>query len=229
MTNHNEMFFKKRALKQKEFGLPSYTLMEEIFNAITHGIGAALAIAAIVLLPIFSKKNAITITSVTIYAVTLFVLYIISTVYHALGLVKAKKVFRILDHCSIFLLIAGTYTPSCLAIIGGALGWTLFGIVWAAAILGIVLNSIDVKKYHKFSMICYLSMGWCIIFAFKPLTEKVTFSQMAFLVIGGLAYTIGAAIYSKGKKIRYMHTIWHVFVLAGSILHFFFVFNCLKG
>lgn len=219
----------KRELKQKEFGLPKYTLLEEIFNAITHGIGAALAIAAIVLLPIFSRKTAIAITSATIYASTLFVLYIISTMYHALGMVKAKKVFRILDHCSIFLLIAGTYTPMCLAIIGGAIGWTLFGVVWATAILGIVLNSINVKKYSKFSMICYLAMGWCIIIAFKPLADKVLPSQIALLIIGGVAYTIGAVIYAKCKNIKFMHTLWHVFVLAGSILHFFFVFYCLKG
>lgn len=219
-----------RTNKRKEMGLPHYTLLEEIFNAITHGLGALFAITAIVLLPIFAKKDALTITSVVIYASTLFILYIVSTLYHSLGLVKAKNIFRILDHCSIFILIAGTYTPLCLAIIGGAMGWTLFGIVWASAILGIVLNSIDVKKYAKFSMFCYIGMGWCVIFCFKPLFDSVSSPlALAFLIIGGLLYTAGAVFYAFGKKIKYMHTIWHVFVLAASIFHFFFIFISVKA
>ena len=224
MMNSKEMF-ERRYKRQNELGLPNYTILEEIFNAITHGIGAALAIAAIVLLPIFAHKDALTITSVTIYASTLFVLYIISTMYHSLGITKAKKVFRILDHCSIFLLIAGTYTPICLTIMRGALGWTLFGIVWGTAVVGIVLNSIDVKRFSKVSLVCYLGMGWCVVAAFRPLLQKITMSELALLISGGLSYTVGAIIYVIGKKIKYMHSLWHMFVLAGSILHFFFIFN----
>lgn len=216
--------------KRKLFNLPSYTLLEEILNAVTHGIGAALAIAAIVLLPIFSNHNAKTVTCVTIYASTLFILYIVSTLYHALGINKAKKVFRILDHCSIFLLIAGTYTPISLLMLPNTLGIVLASLVWATAIVGIVLNSINLKKYAKVSMVCYIGMGWCVIFAIKPLVESVNTFKLAFLFIGGLFYTIGAVIYAVGKKsnAKYVHSLWHLFVLAGSIFHFFMIFNFIR-
>lgn len=216
--------------KRKLFNLPSYTLLEEILNAVTHGIGAALAIAAIVLLPIFSNHNAKTITCVTIYASTLFILYIVSTLYHALGINKAKKVFRVLDHCSIFLLIAGTYTPISLLMLPNTLGIILAVVVWAAAIVGIVLNSINLKKYAKFSMACYIGMGWCVIFAIKPLIESVNSLQLVFLFVGGLFYTVGAVIYAIGKKskAKYVHSLWHLFVLAGSIFHFFMIFDFIK-
>ena len=214
--------------KRKELNLPSYTTFEEILNAITHGIGALLAIAAIVLLPIFSDHKALTVVSVTIYSSTLFLLYIISTLYHALGINKAKKVFRTLDHCTIFLLIAGTYTPICLLAIGGVVGIVLASIVWTTAIVGVVLNSIDVKRFAKFSMICYISMGWCVVFAFKPLINSVSTKSIILLITGGIAYTIGAIIYGLGKKIKYMHSLWHLFVLAGSILHFFMVFDFIR-
>lgn len=220
-----------REEKRKLFNLPSYTLIEEILNAVTHGIGAALAIAAIVLLPIFSDRTPKAITCVTIYASTLFILYIVSTMYHALGINKAKKVFRVLDHCSIFLLIAGTYTPISLLILPSSLGIILTSVIWATAVVGILLNSIDLKKFSKVSMICYIGMGWCVIFAIKPLIENVTTFQLVFLFIGGLFYTLGAAIYGIGKKtkVRYIHSLWHLFVLAGSTFHFFMIFDTVKA
>lgn len=217
-----------REQKRKEMNLPSYTLLEEIANAVTHGIGALLAIAAIVLLPIFSPKEPKYLLSVIFYGITLFILYIISTMYHALGLCGAKKVFRVLDHCSIFLLIAGTYTPISILAIKGVAGWVIFGVVWGAAVLGIILNSIDLRKYAKASLVCYIAMGWCVVFAFKPLLESVTRGQLSLLIWGGIAYTVGAVIYAVGKKVKYMHSLWHLFVLLGSILHFFMIFNYIR-
>ncbi len=220
---------KLREELRKAMGLPSYSLFEEILNALTHGIGAALAIVAIVLLPIFSPKEPLYLVCVSIYSATLFILYIISTMYHALGLCKAKKVFRVLDHCSIFLLIAGTYTPISLLIIGGSLGYILAISIWVVAIIGIVLNSIDLNKFAKLSMVCYIGMGWAVVFAFKPLMQSISTYQLTMLLIGGIAYTVGAIIYGVGKKVKYMHSLWHLFVLAGSIFHFFMVFDCIKN
>ena len=218
---------KLRLKKLKEFNLPEYSISEELMNAISHGIGAVLSIVAIVLLIINSNFEIRSIICVTIYSVSLFVLYIISTLYHALLPSKAKKVFRVLDHCSIFLLIAGTYTPICLLILNSVVGWTLFFVVWVAAIVGIVFNSIDIKKFSKFSMICYIAMGWVVIFALKPLIDNIT--QLNLLFFGGAAYTVGAVLYVIGKKQKYIHSVWHLFVLLGSILHFFMIFSCIKS
>lgn len=219
---------KLRLKKLKEFNLPEYSISEELMNSISHGIGAALSIAAIVLLILNSNFEAKSIVCVTIYSVSLFILYIISTLYHALLPGKAKKVFRVLDHCSIFLLIAGTYTPICLLVLNSVVGWVLFFIVWTAAIVGIVFNSIDIKKFAKFSMICYIAMGWVVIFAIKPLIDSITNLQLALLVLGGISYTVGAVLYVVGKKQKYIHSVWHLFVLIGSILHFFMVLSCIK-
>lgn len=219
---------KLRLRKLKELNLPEYSISEELMNSISHGIGAALSIAAIVLLILNSNFEAKSIVCVTIYSVSLFILYIISTLYHALLPGKAKKVFRVLDHCSIFLLIAGTYTPICLLVLNSVVGWVLFFIVWIAAIVGIVFNSIDIKKFAKFSMICYIAMGWVVIFAIKPLIDSITNLQLALLVLGGISYTVGAVLYVVGKKQKYIHSVWHLFVLIGSILHFFMVLSCIK-
>ncbi len=218
-----------RLQKLKEFNLPEYSTLEELLNALSHGLGAALSVAAIVVLIINSPFNAKSIVCVSIYSISLFVLYIISTLYHAILPGKAKKVFRVLDHCSIFVLIAGTYTPICLLVLNSVVGWILFFIVWAAAIVGIVFNSIDIKKFSKFSMVCYIAMGWVVVFAFKPLIESISSSQLLFLTLGGIAYTVGAVLYLMGKKRKYMHSVWHLFVLIGSILHFFMIFSCIKN
>jgi len=133
-------------------------------------------------------------------------------------------VFQIIDHCSIFLLIAGTYTPITLCAVrpaNAALGWTIFGVVWAMAALGITLNAIDLKMFRRFSMICYLGMGWCIVVAFIPMINSLSGLPMIFLFAGGIAYSIGAVLYGLGRKMRYMHSIFHLFVLFGSILQFF--------
>lgn len=206
--------------------LPSYTRGEEIFNMTSHIAGGAIGIAALSLCVIFSALhgNAYAVVSSAIYGATIIILYTMSSIYHGMNREKkAKKVFQILDHCSIFLLIAGTYTPFCLVMFreySTALGWTMFGIIWAMAILGILLNSIDIKKFKKLSMVCYLVMGWCIIFKANLLPQLLGAGGLALLVAGGLAYTIGAVLYGMSKKKKYIHSVFHLFVVIGSVLHF---------
>ena len=197
----------KLSLKEK-IEIPKYSLGEEIMSAITHGIGALLSIAALVLCVVFSAThhNAVAVVSSIIYGTTLIVLYTMSTLYHSLAVNNAKRVFRIIDHCSIFLLIAGTYTPYTLVALEQPLGIILFSIVWAIAILGIVLNSIDLKKYKVISLIGYILLGWIIIFAFKPLKEAVDYSGILLLLAGGIVYTIGAILYCFGKNLPQSHS-----------------------
>ncbi len=210
--------------------LPTYTKGEEIFNMTSHIVGGALGIVATVLCVVFAAihGNGYGVVSGAIYGVTMIILYTMSSIYHGLNPKrKAKKVFQILDHCSIYLLIAGSYTPFALVSLreySTALGWTIFGVVWAMAILGIVLNSIDIKKYKVFSMICYLVMGWCIVFKIGLLPSLIGVGGFVLLLLGGLSYTIGAIIYGLGKKHKYMHSVFHLFILLGSLLQFFTIF-----
>ena len=204
--------------------IPKYTLGEELVSAISHGIGALLGIAALVLSVVYAKTP-IAIVSSAIYGTTLIVLYTISCLYHSFSpKIAAKKVFRVLDHCSIYLLIFGTYMPYLLVLIKGALGWTLWGILLALSIIGIVLNCVSLEKFKKFSMFSYIGMGWIIIFSFKKVFILLGLTGTLYLLIGGILYTLGAIFYIKGKKIKYMHSVWHFFVLAGSIFHFFSIF-----
>ncbi|HMM05818.1 MAG TPA: hemolysin III family protein [Clostridiales bacterium] len=198
-----------------------YTPGEEVANAVTHGIGTLCALAAIVVLSIFSALygNTLTVVSVSIYGATLLVLYLSSTLYHAIDGEKAKFIFRVFDHCNIFLLIAGTYTPIVLSGIGGAFGWTVFGLVWAVAAVGIVLNAVDLQRYAKSSLLLYILMGWAIIFTFSSLKTALGMESVILLIAGGLSYTVGVLFFVLRKK--YMHALWHLFVLAGSTLHFF--------
>lgn len=213
--------------KLKDRVLPYYTKGEEIFNMTSHIVGGAFGIVALVLCVVFAAihHNGYGVVSSSIYGVTMILLYTMSSIYHGLNSKrKAKKVFQVLDHCSIFLLIAGSYTPFALCTIRGYdafAGWMIFGIIWAIAILGIVLNSIDIKKFRVFSMICYLAMGWCIIVKANLLPQLLGAKGVILLVSGGIAYTVGAILYGFGKKHKYMHSIFHLFILLGSILQFF--------
>ena len=214
-------------IKLRDRILPKYTKGEEIFNMTSHIVGAVLGIVATVLCIVFAaiRGNAYGIISGAIYGVTMIILYTMSSIYHGLSPKRySKKVFQVLDHCSIFLLIAGSYTPFALCTIREhdlASGWVIFGVIWAFAILGIVLNSIDIKKFKVFSMICYLVMGWCIVFKITLLPELLGTAGFVLLLLGGIAYTIGAILYGLGKKHKYMHSIFHLFILLGSLLQFF--------
>lgn len=209
--------------------LPSYTKGEEIFNMVSHIVGGALGIVAIVLCSVFAgiKGNIYGVVSGVVYGVAMLLLYTMSSIYHGLKPDKtAKKVFQIIDHCSIFILIAGTYTPLALCTMrerNTAEGWILFGVIWSIALIGIVLNSIDLKKYNKFSMVCYLAMGWCIVLRIGVVIDEVGMIAFWLLLSGGIAYTIGAVCYGITKK-KWMHSVFHIFCIIGSILHFLFIF-----
>ena len=206
---------------------PRYTLSEELISAISHGIGMFLAIAGMVLCIVkaATEGNVIGVVSSSLYGSFMIILYLMSTLYHSFKQnTKVKRIFRIFDHCSIFLLIFGTYIPYTLLTLKGALGWSIFGIVLAATIVGIVLNSINLERFKKISMICYLVMGWAIITVVKQIYNNLDVKGFSLLLIGGITYTIGAVIYGLGKKHKYMHSIWHIFVLAGTILQFFSIY-----
>ena len=207
--------------KRSVFG---YTLGEEIMNAVTHGIGALLGVAGTAVLIVLSalKGDAWWIVTSAIYGFTLVLLFTMSTIYHALKPNRAKKVFRVFDHASIYLLIAGTYTPITLGVMRNALGWVLFSVVWGISILGIVLNSISIEKFKKISMIFYILTGWAVIMAVKPMLMLMSAKGLLLMLLGGIAYTGGITFFAM-KKVKYMHSIWHVFVLLGAVLQYFAV------
>lgn len=202
------------------------SLGEEIANAVSHGIGTALSVAAMVVLIVQAVANglgAIAVVSAALYGAGLILLYTNSSLYHSLTNRKAKRVFRIFDHCSIFILILSTYIPIFLVILGGALGWTCFGICTFCTILGIVLNSINLERWAKLSMILYIALGWLVVLVIKPVLEAMDFTEILLLVLGGLSYTLGIFFYKNRRK--YMHFIWHLFVLGGSVLHYFSILH----
>lgn len=217
----------------KNRSLPNYTKGEEIFNMVSHIVGGALGIAALTLCVVFSflEWDAYKIAGSFIYGFSVVLLYTMSSLYHGITPKKdiAKKVFQIIDHCMIFILIAGTYTPitiSAMREVNAPLAWVVFGFVWGASALGIVLNAIDIKKYKKFSMICYLVIGWCAIFTLKSLIQAITLTGFLYIILGGVSYSIGAMLYSLGHKkgLKYVHSVFHIFVVFGTVLHFFGIF-----
>ena len=204
--------------------LPDYTRAEERFNMISHIVGGGMGIAATVLCVVAAalEGNGYGVVSGAIFGASMVALYTISSVYHGLHGGTGKKVMQILDHCTIYFLIAGTYTPFCLCTIrqhDPALGWGTFGFVWALAVVGIVLNAIDLKRFQKVSMVLYLGMGWCIILTGKLIVQLLGGAGFALLVGGGVAYTVGAVFYGLGHKKRYIHSVFHLFCLVGSALH----------
>ncbi|GGA81572.1 PAQR family membrane homeostasis protein TrhA [Ornithinibacillus halotolerans] len=197
---------------------------EEIANAITHGIGGLLSIAGLVLLIVTAALNgtALHVVSFTIFGVSMVLLYTSSTFVHALPPGRAKDLFEIFDHSSIYLFIAGTYTPFTLLVIKGSLGWTMFGIVWGLAVAGIIFKAFYVKKFLFTSTILYLGMGWLVVLGWNKITENLEYGGIVLLVVGGLCYTIGTIFY-MWRAFKYHHMVWHIFVLGGSICHFFCV------
>ena len=206
--------------------LPDYTRGEEITNMVTHIVGGALGILALVLCPVVgaSHRSGWSVVSGAIFGLSMLILYTISSVYHGLRpSLFGKRVLQVLDHCSIFVLIAGTYTPIALCPIreySPGLGWALFGVIWALAAVGVTFNAIDLKKYDKFSMACYLLMGWAIVVRIDLVYRLIGPGGFWLLLAGGLAYTAGAALYLLGRRRRYAHSAFHVFTVVGSLLHF---------
>ena len=200
------------------------TLFEEKLNATTHVIGALLGVAALILLIAFdSQKTNWSLFSVTIYGISIIVLFTASTLYHAVKGEKRKHYFRIIDHIGIYLLIAGTYTPVLLITLYNSLGWTLFWVVWGIAAFGVILKLFFTGRFEVFSTLLYLVMGWLIVFDFPNLSDAIGSDGILFLFGGGLSYTVGIAFYAI-QKIPFNHVIWHLFVLAGAIFHFFMIF-----
>lgn len=201
---------------------------EEIVNSITHGLGAALAIAGLVLLILYAaaSRDVWRIVSCSIYGTTLILLYTSSTLYHSFEDPRLKRWFKILDHACIYLLIAGTYTPFTLVTLRGPWGWSLFGIIWLLALAGLVFKLLFIDRFPAVSVTVYLIMGWLAVVAIKPIVERIPAAGLLWLIAGGLLYTLGVVFYVNDKKIRYSHAIWHVFVLGGSICHFIAVLIC---
>ena len=205
--------------------LPDYTAGEECMNMITHIVGGGVAVLALIGCCWVSilHQTLLGILCAVIYGFSMVALYCMSSIYHGLRPGIGKKVLQVLDHCTIYFLIGGTYTPVVLCSIrevSPAWAWTIFGIVWGCAIFGSVFTAIDLKKYRVLSMICYLGMGWCVVIAAKPTVMAVPKMGLLWLLLGGIAYTLGAILYGLGKKIRYMHSVFHLFVLAGSVMQY---------
>ncbi len=209
--------------------LPDYTNGEEIFNMVSHIVGGGLGVIYLVLCVVFSaiKGNVWGVVSSAIYGASVIALFTMSSVYHGVKPGMAKKVLQVIDHCTIYFMIAGTYTPIMLSLLRKTkpvTAWVVFGIVWGIAALAITLTAIDLKKYNIFSMICYIGMGWCIIFTAVPVYKALTFNGFMWLLGGGIMYTIGAVLYGIGAKKRYIHSVFHVFVVLASIMHFVCIF-----
>jgi hemolysin III len=200
------------------------TAFEERWNAITHGLGALLGVAGLILLIVFDQqKSPFSLFSVIVYGISLIVLFTASTVYHSVRNEKQRHVFRIIDHISIYFLIAGTYTPVVLIALADSLGWMLFWVVWGIAAFGLVLKLFFTGKFELLSTLLYLVMGWLIIFDFSNLSEAIGSNGILLLFAGGMSYTIGIVFYLI-ERIPYNHIIWHLFVLLGAICHFFMIF-----
>jgi hemolysin III len=193
---------------------------EEIANAVSHGVGFVAAVATIPVLVISALNDGTAaVVGATIFGATMALLYLTSTLYHAVTPTRAKRVFQILDHAAIYLLIAGTYTPFTLGVLRGAWGWTLFGVIWGLALIGIFLKSMRGIRYPRLSTAVYLMMGWLVLIAIRPLASNVQSWGLFWLVAGGVAYTAGVGFYAA-RRMRYAHLVWHLFVLAGTACHF---------
>ena len=205
-----------------ERSMPYYTRGEEIMNMVTHIVGGGFGVVVLAVTVLVSALhgNVWGIVSSAIYGFSMICLYTVSSVYHGLHMNRGKRVMQVIDHCTIYFLIAGTYTPILLSGIrqnDPALAWVVFGVEWGLAALGITLNAIDLRKYRVFSMICYLCMGWMIIVSLKACVTAMTWNGFVWLLAGGISYTIGAVLYGVGRKIRYFHAIFHIFVVFGSV------------
>ena len=212
-------------IRLRDRTLPDYTRGEEIFHMVSHIVGGALGIATLALGVVIAAlhRSAAGVVGAAVYGASMVILYTMSSIYHGLKpQMMAKRVFQVIDHCSIFVLIAGTYTPIALCAlrsVSPALGWTVFGMVWGAAAAGILLNAIDLRRFRVVSMVCYLAMGWCIVLAAPQTYRALGPGACALLLAGGILYTVGAVIYQRARGRRYMHSVFHLFVVAASVCH----------
>lgn len=209
---------KKRSAKKL------YTIGEEIAHSVTHGIGVALSIAGLVILVVIAAKygDVYQVVSFSVYGATLILLYLASTLYHSFQNPRVKQIFQKMDHAAIYLLIAGTYTPFLLVGIRGPLGWTLFGIIWGLAALGVSFKALFIDRFEKLSTLAYVLMGWLCVIALKQMSMNIETGGLILLGAGGVVYTLGVIFYAM-TKVRYSHAVWHLFVLGGSICHYFAV------
>lgn len=215
---------RRKRTKLKDRQMPVYTKGEERFNMISHIVGGAIGVAALVLCIVVSAihQNGYGLAGSIVYGISMITLYTMSSVYHGLPDGMAKRVMQVLDHCTIYLLIAGTYTPillSAMRPIDPTASWVLLGVVWGLSAVAITLTAIDLKKYAVFSMICYIGMGWCVVFKIPLLIQAVGWGGFWLILMGGVCYTVGAVLYGMGRTKKYMHSVFHLFVVAGSVLH----------
>jgi hemolysin III len=210
--------------------VPRYSLAEDAASSAIHAVGVALGLGGLVLLVMVASQRgtAAHVVSCAVYGASLVSLFAASTLYHAVRAPAAKRVLRVLDHCAIYLLIAGTYTPLSLMVLGGRRGWMLVGAVWSLAVVGILLKAIDMERFKVVGGVLYLAMGWLVVVAGRPLLEALDTTALVLIVLGGLTYTFGMAIYGL-RRLPYNHALWHAMVLAASALHFFAVLGCLPA
>lgn len=209
-----------------------FTAKEELIHSLTHGLGALAGVVGLILLILkTAQTGALAVTGATLFGASIMILYLSSCVYHAschLELVgrplRAAEVFKRMDYCTIYLLILGTYIPACWSVLGGVLGWAMFGVIAVCAAVGIILNAISPERFHKVSMFLYVAAGWAIAVATVPFVQSVGLGGFALLLLGGIFYTLGLIFYSL-NKIPYMHVVWHLFVIAGSVMHYLLVYN----
>lgn len=206
----------------RDDALPEYSLGEEVFHAVTHGVGVVLSLAGLAVLVALAslRGGASLVVACSVFGACLVLLYTASTLYHAIPLRRAKRVFQVLDHCGIYLLIAGTYTPFCLVTLGGAPGWALFAVLWTMAVVGIVTRAALPRVARRVSLVLYLLMGWAALPVAGAFLDRLATGGVVLVVLGGIVYTAGLPFYAA-RRLRYGHAVWHLFVLVGSILHFF--------
>ncbi len=212
---------------EREITIPSYSLGEELCNAISHGFGALLSVAALVLM-LMRARGAFATTAAALFGTAMVVLYTMSCVYHALpAKLEGKKVLRVLDHCNVFLLVFGTYIPVSLLGVPGARGWTLFGLVALFTLLGIILTAVDLERFQMAAVLCQLLSGWSILIGASKLLQAAGARGVGWMVAGGIMYTVGAALYGVGKRKKYYHSVFHIFCLMGSFCHFWAIYQYL--
>ena len=217
--------------KNHKVAIPTYTLGEELISSISHGVGALFGIAALIMCVARGASSPVDpvwkVVAGAVFGFTVLLLYLMSCLYHAFKVNKAKRVFRVFDHCTIFLLIAGTYTPYTLVSlrpVDPVLGWVVFGVIWAVAVTGITLNAVSLRKFAKVSVACYLLMGWMIVLAYGTMTKAIAAPGISLLIWGGVVYSLGAILYGIGSKKKYFHSIFHFFCLGGTVLHFLSIY-----